>query len=137
MGTFALTNQTCVINSVDLSDHCRGVTVVVSAEQLDATAMSSTGWKTYKGGLKEGTANTEFLDDYAAGSVDATLWAAFNAGVAVAMTTKPVAGANSATNPELQFSILPNAYNAGGSLGQMAGKQLTYPITGAVTRATS
>lgn len=135
MATFALTNQTCVINSVDLSDHCRGVTVVLSAEQLDATAMSSTGWKTYKGGLKEGTVNIEFLDDFVAGSVDATIFSAFNTGTAVAMTTKPVAGANSANNPELQFSILPNAYNAGGSIGQLAGKTISFPITGAVTRA--
>lgn len=137
MATFALTNQTCVINSVDLSDHTRGVTIVLSAEQLDATGMSSTGWKTYKGGLKEGTVSIEFLDDFAAGSVDATLFSAFNTGTAVAMTSKPVNSANAVTNPEMQFSILPNAYNVGGSIGQMAGKSISFPITGAVTRATS
>lgn len=136
MGTFAVTSQTCVINSVSLTDHTTACTVVANADQLDSHTFGDT-WKEYTGGLKAGTVNITFLDDFASGSVDATIWAAFNTGTPVALTTKMVNTTTSATNPELQFNILPNQYQFGGSIGQMAGKTLSFPITGAITHATS
>lgn len=136
MATLALTNQTFVFNSVALSDHVTECTVTAEADQLDSHAMGDS-WKEVTGGLKSGTVSVTFLDDFAAGSVDATIWGAFNTGTAVAVTTKPVNTTTSATNPEYQFNVLPASWQFGGSIGQMAGKTLTFTITGAITRATS
>jgi hypothetical protein len=136
VATFALTNQTFVFNSVNLSDHTYVCTIVANADQLDSHTFGDS-WKEYTGGLKAGTVNVTFYDDFASGSVDATVWSAFNTGTAVAVTSKPVNTTTSATNPEYQFNVLPNQWQFGGSIGTMAGKTLTFPITGAITRATS
>jgi hypothetical protein len=133
MAVFALTNQYVTFNAVDFSDHVKGCTIVAEADQLDSTTMGDS-WREYTGGLKSGTANIEVLDDFAAGSIDATVWSAFNTGTAVAMASRPVNGAIAATNPEYQHNVLPNAWNVGGSLGELAAKNLSFPITGAITR---
>ncbi len=43
-------------------------------------------------------------------------------------------GAIATTNPEYQFNILPNAWNVGAAVGELAKKSLSYPVTGAITR---
>jgi hypothetical protein len=136
MAVLALLTQTLVLNSVDLSDHSKGCTVTAEAEQLDTTAMGD-AWREYIGGLKAGTVTMELEDDYASSSVDATTWGAFNTGTPVAVATKPTSGAISTTNPEYQFNVLPTQWNTGGSVGELAMKSLTYPITGAITRDTT
>lgn len=133
MAVFALTNEYVSFNSVDLSDHVKAATITAEAEQLDSTTMGDS-WREYTGGLKSGTITIEFLDDFAASNVDATVWGAFDTGTAVAVAVKPVNTTIAATNPEYQFNVLPNQWGMGGSLGELAGKSLTYPITGAVTR---
>lgn len=136
MSTFALLNEYLTINSVALSDHTRAATVNASAAQLDASAMGD-GWFVNKGGMKSGTLAVEVLDDFASSSIDETLWSAFDTGTAVAAAVRPENTTIGSTNPEYQFDILPNQWSMGGSLGEMAGKSLTYPITGAITRDVS
>lgn len=136
MATFALTNEYLTFNAVDLSDHVRAATLAAEAEQLDSTAMGDS-WREYTGGLKSGTLTVEFLDDFAASSVDETVWSAFSTGTAVATAVRPVNTAIATTNPEYQQNILPNQWSMGGSLGEMAGKSLSFPLTGAVTRDTT
>ena len=133
MAVLALTNMYNIFNAIDLSDHATASTVVADADQLDSTAFGDS-WREYTGGLKKGTYNITLLDDFATGSVDATVWAAFNTGTAVAVAVKPVNTTIGTTNPEYQFNVLPNQWNVGGTLGEMAGKTLSYPITGAITR---
>lgn len=133
MAVLALTNMYLSFNSVDLSDHSTNITVTAEADQLDSTAMGDS-WREYLGGLKSGTLAVTFLDDFAASNVDATTWGAFNTGTAVACAVKPVNTTIAATNPEYQFNVLPNQWNMGGSVGELAGKTLTFQITGAITR---
>jgi predicted secreted protein len=137
MAVFALTNAYVTVNAVDLSDHCKQVTIEMEADQLDSTGFGSTGWRSYIGGLKQGTVAFEFMDDFASSSVDATLWGAFNTGTAVAVAVRPVNTTIATTNPEYQFNVLPQAHNLGGSVGDLAAKSLTYNLTGAVTRDTT
>lgn len=133
MGVLALMNEYVIFNTVDLSDHVTSAVLTAEADQLDSTAMGDS-WREYIGGLKSGTLAITFLDDFAAGSVDATIWGAFNAGTAVATAVKPVNTTIAATNPEYQQNVLPNQWNMGGSIGELAGKTLTFPITGAIVR---
>lgn len=133
MTTLALTNEYFTFNSVDLADHATSVVLTANAEQLDSTAMGDS-WREFTGGLKTGSVAATLLDDFAASSVDATVWAAFAANVAVPTAVRPVNAAISTTNPEYQQNVLPNAWGMGGQLGTMAGKQLTWPITGAIVR---
>jgi hypothetical protein len=136
MATFALVNEYLLFNAVELSDHVKSATVAAEGDQLDSTTMGDS-WREFLIGLKSGTLTVEFLDDFASSSVDATIWAAFNTGNGVAVAVRPVNTTIAATNPEYQFNILPNQWNMGGSLGELAGKSLTFPLSGAITRDTT
>lgn len=133
MAVVALLNMYGIFNSVNLSDHGTSFVLALNADALDSTAFGDS-WRENTGGLKAGTFAMTLHDDFAAGSVDATIWAAFDANVAVAVATKPVNTTISTSNPEYQFNVLPNQYQMGGQVGTLAGKQLTFPITGAVVR---
>lgn len=133
MALLALTNQYFVFNAVDLSDHTASVVLTANADQLDSTAMGDS-WREHLGGLKVGSVAATFHDDFAAGSVDATIWAAFLAGTAVATAVRPVNTTIAATNPEYQQNVLPNQWQMGGAVGTLAGKTLTFPTTGAIVR---
>ncbi len=133
MAVLALINEYLLFNSVNLSDHIKAATITAEADQLDSTAMGDS-WREFTGGLKSGTLTIEIMDDFADNSIDETLWSAFNTGTAVAVAVKPVNDTISATNPEYQFNVLPNQWNVGGTLGELAMKSITVPITGAITR---
>lgn len=132
MAVFALLNEHLTINSVNLSDHVRQATLTVEADQLDSTAMGDF-WKEVTGGLKGGQLQVEFLNDYAASNVDATLWPLL--GTVVTFIVRPDAGAVSATNPNYTGSIFISGHSTGGQLNEMAMLQQTYPTSGTITRA--
>jgi hypothetical protein len=135
MAVFALLNEFVEVNSVDLSDHVKSAVLALEADALDATTMGSDGWKEMVGGLKAGTLTIEFLDDYAASEVDATMWPLF--GTVTTFEVRPDAGAVGATNPKYTGSVLVVQHSLGGSVGELAAKSLTLPTSGAVARATS
>lgn len=134
MAVFALTNEHLTINSVDLSTRVKSAVLTVDAAQLDATAMGD-GWTVMLGGLKSGQLAVTFNDDFAAADVDATLWPIL--GTVVPFIVRPVATAVSATNPNYTGSLLIAQHAVGGQVGDLASKQLTFPTSGAVTRATT
>ncbi len=134
MAILALTNAKILVNSVDLSDHCKSVTLEFDAADLDATAFSSSGWTAHLGGMKSGKIDLTFNNDYAASQVDTTLFAAL--GTVVAVTVNPVNAANSATNPQYQFNVLvTQVQGPTGKVGDIAENSVSWPITGAVVRA--
>jgi len=69
------------INSIDLSDHVTAFTLNRQADQLEVTAMGDTAHK-FVTGLSADTITVTFLNDTAAGSVLATLQAAYGTTVA-------------------------------------------------------
>jgi len=135
MAVFALTAEYLSLNgSATLNDHVKAATLTVEGEALDATAMGP-GWKANVGGLKSGTLAVTFNDDMAASNVDATLWPLLN--TVVAFEIRATDAAVSATNPKYTGSVLIQQFTLGGSVGELASKALTFPVSGAVTRATS
>ena len=132
-----ITDATFVLNSVDHSSSVKSVTLNLSADVHDVSAMTSAGWKSNLPGLIGGTIDVELFNDYDALKVDASLWTAFTGGAAVAFTTKATSAATSSTNPEYQGSCIVNATSPGGSINSPAELSVSFPITGAVTRATS
>ncbi|GIH07426.1 hypothetical protein Rhe02_54930 [Rhizocola hellebori] len=136
MAILALLNEYFLFNSVNLSDHTTSCVLTANADALDSTAMGDS-WRENTGGLKAGTLAATLHDDFAGGSVDATIWAAFDANVAVAVAVRPVNTTIAATNPEYQVNVLPNQWQMGGQVGTLAQKQLSYPTTGAMVRDTT
>lgn len=135
MATFAFTDASVVVNSVDLSDHVRQVTLNVSADELDDTAMGDT-FRSRIGGLRDWSVSLEFNSDFAASEVDATLWPLL--GTTTTITIKPTSSAVGATNPSYSGSVLVSQANPlGNSVGDLATVSVTWNGAGTLTRATS
>jgi predicted secreted protein len=135
VSTFAFTNASVVVNSVDLSASVRTVTINVEADDLDDTAMGDT-YRSRIGGLKDWSVGLEFNQDFAAANVDATLFPLL--GTTTTITIKPTASAVSATNPSYSGSVLVSSYTPlDGSVGDLATVSVTWPGAGTLTRATA
>jgi hypothetical protein len=135
MAAFMLNNASVTINSVDLSDHVTSITFSEEAAQLETTAMGDDN-VTMIGGLKSGTIDLEFNQDLAASDVQATIRALL--GTVTAVVVKNDAGATAATNPQWTFNALVTEWpSINGTVGELATASVSWPITGAVTQATS
>lgn len=133
MATLILTNAHVTINSVDLSDHVRQVTLNYEAEQQDETTMGQTTRK-MKPGLLNWSLEVEFVQDYAAGKVDATLFPLVGA-AAFTVAVRPVNTAIAATNPEYTGSAVLASYSPmGGSVGDLAVTTASFQPAGTLTR---
>lgn len=137
MAVKVLLNQAVVVNGSTLTTAVKSAALAVEAAALDSTAMGDT-WVENTMGLKSGTLTLSLLDDFTDDAIDEILWSWFNTGTAVTWSTRPEAASIvSVSNPQYSGSLLPNQYNIGGGVGELAMKSLTFPLTGSVTRSTS
>lgn len=123
MATLVYTDATIIVNSVNLSQWCRSLTINYEAEMLDDTTMGTSGTRSNRPGLKNWSMDTEFLQDFAAGAVDATLFPLIGA-VPFPIEARPTSAAASATNPKYTGNAVLETYPpvAGevGALGTVA-----------------
>ena len=135
MAVFSATDYNVTINGTNFSSFLRQVELTVEAEDLETTAFGS-GWRTRTGGLRQGSITLEFMQDFAAGAVDATLWPLFNSNATVAI--RPTSSAISATNPAFTAVALVTQYSPfASSVGDLATLSVTWPVSCTVTRATA
>ena len=134
MAVVAMINPKVTIAGVDMSQYITAVELSFEADDLETTNFGTSGWRTRIGGLKQGDAKVSFNDDFAATTVDDRLWSWF--GTVVTFNAKATNAANSATNPEYQMSVLVTEMQPlAGKVGELATQDVTWPISGAVTRA--
>ena len=89
-------------------------------------------------GLATWSVSVEFLQDYAASKVDATLQPLLGIGTTAALVIKPTSGSVSATNPSYSGTGILESYNpVGGAVGDQAMASATFQSASALTRATS
>ena len=124
------------INSVDLSDHVKSITLNRTFDELEVTAMGDSSHRFTKG-LEASTLTLSFLSDTAAASVNATLQAAW--GTTVAFSLLQTKGtAVSATNPLYTGSILVNkTTDINGAVGDIATQDITFTVNSVVTVAST
>ena len=135
MAAFVITNPVITVAGTDISDHVTSVSIDVSAADIDTTIMASGGNHARTGGLKDGSITIDVQNDFAAGSIDSLFFS--NLGSLVAVTVKATSSATSATNPQYSGSFLVNQYKLGGKVGDLSVTSVTWPRSGALTRATS
>lgn len=136
MGKMVLTSQYLSVATNDLSSYLRKCEVVVEVEEKEVTNMGSAGWKEYLGGLKSGTLSIELLADYAASAVDSILWPLF--GTVVAFEVRPTSAVVGVSNPKWTGNVLVQSLQViGGGVGDEGSNGVTWPTSGAVTRATA
>ncbi|MFF0136767.1 hypothetical protein ACFYRN_10000 [Streptomyces sp. NPDC005227] len=134
MPKMVLLAQYLSINANVLNTFTKKAEVSVEVEDKDVTNYASAGWKEVIGGLKSGELACEFLQDFAASQLDSLMWPLL--GTVVPFEVRADQGAASATNPKFTGSILIKGWNPiEGSVGDEATVGLTFPTSGAVTRA--
>lgn len=97
---FLLGDVKVVVNNVALSDHAFNVDTPSTKEQVDVSGFSPTGARESLPGQEDQTITIQFLQDFAAAKVHATLEPLYSSGSAFPLYLQPVSAAGtSATNP--------------------------------------
>lgn len=92
------TNAYISVNGVDLSDHGRSITVNDERAAVDVTAFGA-GYVQETKGLGTASISCEFLQDFSAGKVHATLQPLIGSSTPVAVEVRAVNSGRTATNP--------------------------------------
>jgi hypothetical protein len=131
---FVLLDAFVSINSVDLSDHVKKVTFDYKADEVDVSSMGTNTTHSRLGGLLDWTAQVEFFNDFAAASVDATLFPLV--GTTVAIEVRPVkTGGRTATNPGYAGNALVASHSPlSGDVGTAAMSTVNLVANSALTR---
>lgn len=96
MAQEVITDADITINGVVLSNLANQVTLNYEKEAVEVTAFGDAGRK-FTGGLQNVTIDIEFMQDFAAGKVEATVFPLVGAQTSV--TVRKSSAATSATNP--------------------------------------
>jgi len=133
MARIVLTNAFISVGGVDLSDLVASVTLNTSRDVVETSAFSVTA-KTRVAGLADNSVTLEFHQDFATGEVEQTIYPLL--GTASAVIVKPNGGTTSAFNPSYSFSAIISEWTPiNGSVGELATASVTWPVTGAITKA--
>ena len=128
------------IATVDLSEYVTSITLTQTFDEVETTSMGSSA-HTFAKGLESSTLQVDFLNDWAASKVQATLQAAYGTSVTALIVPVRAASATtiSATNPLYTVSILVNNLTPVGTGGpeDYARSSMTFTCTSAVAYATS
>lgn len=135
MAKFVLTNPSISIGGVQLEDHVGSVTLTEAYAEVATTAFGDTA-VTRIAGLGDHSISLDFHEDFAATEVHATI--APLVGSTTSIIVKPVNETTSATNPSFTMTVLVTEWPLlNGAVGDLATASVTWPVSGAITTATS
>jgi len=136
MAIFVATDFSVSINgSTALASYLTQVELKASATDVTTTAFGSS-WVTRVAGLREGSLTLTFNQDYAAATVDATLWPLLGNNATVVI--RPSSSAVGTSNPAYTaICVVTDLTPVSGQVGDLATFSVTWPTTGTVTRATA
>ena len=135
MPKFIATNYNVTINGTDFSSSLASVDWPIEVETQDTTAFGAT-FRTAIAGLQTGSITLEFHQDFGAGAIDTVLYPLL--GTNATVVVRPAGTATSATNPAFSGQFLVTQYSPFNStIGDLATLSVTWPLNGALTRATA
>jgi len=136
MAKFVVKDPVIIVGGSTVTASCASATISLEADDVETTAFGS-DWRTRVGGLKGGSVDFEFHQDFGVGGVDALLYPLLGGTAAVSIKPGGTA-ATSATNPAYTFDVLVAQYSPMDSaVGDLATVSVSFPVTGPVTRATA
>lgn len=136
MAAFVLTDAYIALNGSDRSAYIKQVALNVETAEQDVTDFADAGWTVPIAGLKSGSLALTFNQDVASSQIDSIMWPLL--GTTVSFEVRATNASVGASNPKYTGNILVTSWNPiTGSVGDVAEVSVTYPISGAVTRATS
>ena len=134
MAKFAATDYKISVAGVDFSTNLNSVELSQEADDLETTAFGQS-YRTRIGGLKNGSVTLNFMQDFGAGSVDATLNPLL--GSIATVIIQSASGTVTSTQPKYTAECLVTQYSPfASSVGDIATLSVTWPTTGTITRGT-
>ena len=134
MARIVLTDAKVTINGINLSDHIASVTLSSSLDVVDTTGFSSTSARTRVSGLQDNSLTLEFHQDYATSNVEQTIYPLIGTNTTVVVS--PTSAAVGPLNPTYSFSANVAEWQPlSGAVGELATASVTWPISGAITKA--
>jgi hypothetical protein len=134
MAKFAATDHKITVAGIDFSTNLNSVELSQEADDLETTAFGQT-FRTRIGGLKSGSVTLNFMQDFGAGSVDATLNPLL--GSIATVVIQSASGTVSSTQPKYTAECLVTQYSPfASSVGDIATLSVSWPTTGTITRGT-
>lgn len=137
MAKYVVTGNKVTINGVDLSSSIARAELAINVADVDTTDFGSNGYTELIGGLKSGSVSIDFHQDYAAASVEATIFPLLGS-IATAVIIAGNGSAASSTTPAYTATVLVNNWNpVSGAVGDLSTVSVTWPTSGAVSKATA
>ncbi len=134
MAKLVLTNANISFNGTDISSNVASVTLNTTAAEVATTAFGSTA-VTRVSGLIDNSVTFAIHNDYNA--IDGLFFPLVGS-TAVTCIVKPNGTAVSTANPSYTFSVLVTEWTpVNGAVGELNTADVTFPISGAITKATS
>ena len=134
MAQLVLTNADITVNGVVLSNRANSVELNYEIESVEVTSFGTN--RSFVGGLQNNTITIEFMQDFVAANVEATIFPLV--GQQTSVTVRPSAAATSATNPLYTVSgtFLSSHTPVSGAVGELAMTSLTF-TGGTLVKTTS
>jgi hypothetical protein len=135
LAKFVATDYKVTINGTNLSTSLASVELPIEIDEQETTSFGSE-WRTRISGLKSGSITLEFHQDFASGALDSILWPLLGTNATVVVV--PTSGTVTSSNPSYSGSFLVTQYTPYAStVGDLATVSISWPLTGALTRATA
>lgn len=127
------------LGGTDYSAQIKGVELQIDAPEVDVTNMGSGGWNETLQGIKSGSLRIDFIKDADLSGLDAAIWAAITGSSGqLAFEVRLDSGAVAPANPKYTGTVsITQWMPVAGQVGAAFGGQVTWPTTGAITRATA
>jgi hypothetical protein len=136
MAKFVLTAELVMVASNDLKTYCSQAELQITVADEDVTNYASLGWHERLGGLKDAKLVLNLYNDFAASALDSIMWPLL--GTVATFTVAGTQNAVGTSNPYYSGSVLITDWNPiTGKVGDVDTVSVTWPTTGAITRATS
>jgi hypothetical protein len=130
-----ITNANVSIGGVDLSSHITKVTLSTTRAEVETTTFGNTAVRRVAG-LADNSVAIDFNQDFAAASVETTLYPLL--GSTATVVVKPNGTATGTANPAYTFSALITEWMPlDAQVGELAQASVTFPIDGTIAKATA
>jgi hypothetical protein len=135
MAVLVLTDADITVNGVVLSDKANSVTLNYEIDSVEVTSFGSVGHK-FTGGLQNNSCDIEFMQDFAATEVEATIFPLV--GTTTTVTVRGSSAVTSATNPlyTLSGTFLAAHTPVAAAVGELAMTSLSF-TGGTLVKTTS
>lgn len=134
MGKLILRNVSVIVDGTDLTQRARSVNLDTSADEIDVTAFGGSGWREFEPGLKQGTIEVEFYQDFDSGMTHATLWPLAESNEEFELRIGPDGDVGATDNPVFVGQVKLYGYKfLQGEVGAASTNPVTFRLSGAPT----